>query len=66
MNNTKAIHTAQIDRALAITAKAWESTDVGVDDMCDHMLAICDVVDGISTIGDFCEVINLTDRNTLN
>jgi len=72
MKNTKLelnseIHITEIDRALDLTAQVWEmNADISIDDMCDQMNAIGDIVDGTSTFGDFCKATNLTSLETLN
>ena len=61
------VHVTEIDRALDLTAQVWEmNPDISADDMCEQMLAICDIIDGNSTFGDFCEATNLTSLETLN
>jgi hypothetical protein len=72
MNNTKLtlnteIHTAEIERALDLTAQVWEmNADISIDDMCNQLDAIGNIVDGTSTFGDFCEATNLTSIEVLN
>jgi len=61
------VHTAEIERALELTAQVWESnTSISIDDMCDQLNAIGDIIDGNSTFGDFCEATNLTNNTVLN
>ena len=60
------IHVTEIDRALALTAQVWEMNDISVDDMCEQLEAIGDIVDGTSTFGDFCEETGLTGLERLN
>jgi len=61
------IHITEIDRALDLTAQVWEmNDDISVDEMCEQMEAINDIVVGESTFGDFCKATNLTSLETLN
>ena len=60
------IHVTEIDRALALTAQVWEMNDISVDDMCDHLNAIGNIVDGESTFGDFCNETGLAGLEKLN
>jgi len=61
------IHTAEIERSLDQVAKVWESNEVlSVDDMCKHLEAVIDVMDGKSDFNQFVESSNLTSHVRLN
>lgn len=59
-------HIAEIDRALDLTARTWKDPNISIDDMCNQLDAINDIVAGTSTFGDFCNATNLTNLEVLN
>lgn len=66
-SNAEEIHTAEIERSLDQVAKVWGSNEVlSVDDMCQHLEAVIDVIDGKSDFNQFVESSNLTSHVRLN
>ena len=68
--NTKidqTVHTAEVDRALALVGQVWESdAELSVDEMCAHLDAIGDVIDETSNFSEFVESANLSGLERLN
>jgi hypothetical protein len=61
------IHIAEIDRALGLVAQVWEDTEeLSVDEMCEHLDAVNDIVTKSSSFNDFVESTNLSGRERLN
>ncbi len=61
------IHTAEIDRSLALVSQVWESnTELSVDEMCKHLEAIGNIVDKTSDYSTFVTETNLSGLERLN
>lgn len=61
------IHVAEIGRSLELVAQVWES-DVAltVDEMCEHLEAVNDIVIKASSFTDFVETTNFSGLERLN
>jgi len=61
------IHTAEVERAMALVGSVWESNAVlSVDDMCEHLESIINVIDGKSDFKQCMDSANLTGLERLN
>ena len=67
VNHEEELHVAEIQRSMDVVTKVWESDKfLSVDDMCDHMEAIIDVIAKESDFNQFAESVNLTGLERLN
>ena len=60
------LRTAAAIRSLSVMTESWENDDLSLDDMCDQLDALSDVLDGDKTFSEFTESTNLTGRERLN
>jgi len=64
---TDEIQTAEVERALTLVGNVWESDAIlSVDDMCEHLESIIDVIDGKSDFKHCMESSNLANLERLN
>lgn len=52
-------HTAEVDRAFGVVAQAWENPNISVDEMCEHLDAIGEIISGKSAFAEFTESTGL-------
>jgi len=61
------VHSTEISRAIVLTDQVWQmNANISIDEMCDQLDAISDIIDGNSTFGDFCETTGLVGLEKLN